>query len=902
MTGTVSLHSRLTGLWRTTWNRGRADQELDEEVRAYVDLLAAEKARGGMRTDAARRAAAMETGIENVKESVRDAWGSALLDGLRRDVRQAVRALRRSPGFAVTAIATLSLGLGASTAIFSVINATFLRPTPGVADAGRLVVFNREQQRAQYGNFGRPDYQDYRDQSHSFSGILAHRTTPLTLGDTGAARALGDVVTGNYFSMLGATARRGRTLLPADDHAPGTGAVAVVSYNFWQGRLGADPAVIGRKLMLNRYPFEIIGVAQPGFAGIISSEPIDVWIPLSMTAQAFRNMPATVLDDRSAGWLSVVGRLRPGITVQSAEADVRTVAARLAKAYPTTNAQRSVSLTAGIGLYPGDRGDVASVLALLFGAVVLLLSIACANVAGLLLVRATARRREMAARLALGAARRRLLLQLLVEGMVLAFAATAIGVVLASGIAHLATVVEPASQLLRHVRPAVDIRVLGFAATAATLTGIGLTLLPALRISHATPMQAIKEGAAGAGQRRSLMQRGLVSLQVAASFVLLVGATLVLLTVRRVITADPGFATDHVAMAQLDLPAQGIDSAGGTAFYSAVLQRLHAMPNVVSASFAKTVPPRDWSDGETIFYPGTEPPREEFRVRQFKTGVRVDADLVAPGYFNTLRIPLLRGRDFTINDRAGAAGVIILSARLAQKLWPNENPLGKRISLPTNDGELRPTLEVVGVVADIRYRSLTLDHPLLMYLPTLQNYDGRTTIVVRTTGDAAMGIPAIQRAVHDVNAGVPVYSPTTMTGHMTSSLWTQRMLGSWITAFCALALLLSAIGLYGVMAQSVVQRNRELSIRMALGATPGALSRLVVGEGAVLIACGLAIGIPAAIVAQGLLRRVVEGTNPMPGQWMASAGAGLAALMVVACYLPARRAARMNPVEALRCE
>jgi len=812
------------------------------------------------------------------------------------DLRYGLRILIKNPGFATIAILTMAIGIGANTAVFSVVNAILLRPLPGIADPGRLVTLYRTQPTGSFDNFGYPDYRDFRDRTQSFQGIAAHIAVPLTLTGQTSERLLGDLVSGNYFEVLGARPAIGRLLSPSDDAE--SDSVAVLSYGLWHRRFGADPGAIGARITLNGNAFTVIGVAQENFRGSTTNDAYDVWVPLTTQPRTLPRLSSGILQDRSAGWLRIFGRLKPGTDIRAGEAEMKTIAAQLAAAFPVTNAGRSVAAISGVGLYPDDRSDMSSLFALLGGAVALLLAIACANVAGLLMVRSSRRTREIAMRVAVGAGRGRIIRQLLTEGMLLAFAAGVVGFGAAQWATQALAKFNQQIRLLHGMDVSPDWRVFAFTLLACIVAGLAFALLPAAQASSVDLIGALKSGSAGAGHRRTRWRAALVSGQVALSFVLLSASGILLRDVYRILTANPGFETNKVAMMAIDMSTLPNFEQRGPAVYRQLLERLPAIPGVISASLAGTVPPQDFSGRVSIFYPGQEPPPDVLRGHAFELGLRVDIDRVAPRYFQTLGIALVQGRDFNDRDR----GAVIVSRKLAERLWPGQNAVGKRIAWPEPGAAPRPPFEVIGVAADAKYRSLIADAPLLMYLSALSEYDSRTHIVVRTASDPSSTLAEIERVVREIDKDVPVFHPETMSQHAADSLWQQRMAASWISVFSLMALVLAAIGLYGVIAQSVAQRTREVGIRIALGAAPASVSRLVIREGMTLALAGMMLGIPTSLALGRAMARFLAGIGGTTPSTMAGVAILLAAVMLLACWIPARRAARVDPIDALRCE
>jgi predicted permease len=814
------------------------------------------------------------------------------------ELRLAVRSLRRSPGFAAAAIVTLALGIGANVAVFSVVNAMLLRAIPSVADPASLVAIYRAQKEQVFDNLSYPDYLDYRDRSRSFAGLAAHSAVAVMFDrGSGAERIHADMVTGNYFGVLGVKAALGRLIDPGDGDS-----VAVISYGLWKSEFGGDAGVVGARIGVNGHAFTVVGVASDGFRGTATDDRYDLWVPLSATPVANPRLSAGILQDRSAGWIWIFGRLKARVGMAQASAETRTIAAQLARAYPVSNQDRSVDLASGIGLYPDDRAEISGLLGLLSAAVGVLLLIACANVAGLFLVRAARRSREMAVRLAMGAGRGRLMRQMTVEGLVLAVMAGGIGLLISGWATAAVIAASESGSPWRLVDFSVDGRVLVFTLGCCVCVAVLFALAPVVQSSRMDLAGALKSGSAGAGYSKTRLRAALVAGQVALSFCLLSASAVLLRDLRRIVGADPGFETRKVAMMSIDLNTLAYSREKNWEIERRVVERVSQVPGVVSATLAATVPPDDFSGREPIFYPGQEPAPELLHGRSWAYGLWVDVDSVGPGYFSTLGIPLVAGRDFSDRDRAGAPGVVIVSAKLARAMWPNESGVGKKIAWPDWNGPRRAPFEVIGIAADAKYRSLVGDAPMLMYIPALWNYAGRTRVVARTAGDPAGMVKEIERAIHQVDANIPVYGEETMSSHRAGSLWQQRMAAVWIGTFSGLALVLAVVGLYGVVAQSVAQRTREAGIRIALGAAPGVVARMVVGEGMRLAGIGLAIGVPAAVAIDRVMGRMVAGLGGADFASSVVVAGLLGGVMAVTCSIPARRASRVDPMVALRCE
>ena len=823
------------------------------------------------------------------------------MDSLWQDLRYAVRLFARSPGVTATAVLALALGIGANSAIFSLVNGVLLRPLPGVQDADQVVTLEPAQNgRAQY-SFGYPDYVDYRDHNSSFAGLAAHCGTPLSFNNGAPERLRGDLVTGNYFSVLGVIPAAGRMIAPEDDDQPGAHAVAVLSYGFWLRAFGGDAEAVGRGIKLNGYDFTIVGVASRDFRGTETGGSYDVWIPIKMQVQAMpRTMGRNWFNDRSAGWLSLFGRLRPGVSVDQAQSELTTIAGGLEQSYPDTNTGRDVSVLAGLGLDSDDRTSLRNFLALLLVAVTLLLLIACSNVANLLLLRATSRRREIAVKLALGATRGRLIRQLLTEASLLSLIAGGLGLLLAPWSAELILAFQQPAYGLRGVNISPDARVLAFTAVISIVTAVMFGLAPAMKASKVDLVTSLKDGAPSSGHRKSRLQGNLVVAQVALSLVLLIGAGLAVRTMQQALMMDRGFDGENMVLMSMDLTIRGYSESQGRSFYEELVKRVDALPEVISSSLAKTVPPNDWSDRLSVFLPGDEPPPDVLRVRD-DLGLRVDANRIAPNYFRTLGIPILEGREFNNLDRLGTTPVAVVNEKLASRLWPGESAVGRLLSVPFWR-EPRPPVEIIGVARDTKHRSLLAEMPMLIYLPELQAYDGRATLVARIGGDPTKLIPAIRREVAALDKDLTLYAVKTMSEQIESTLWQQRTAAGLIGIFGLLAIALAAIGIYGVIAHSVAQRTREIGIRMALGADARDVRRMIVRQGLRLALTGVVVGLVAAFALTRLMSSLLYGVSATDPLTFVISSVALVGVALGACLVPARRATKVDPMIALRCE
>jgi macrolide transport system ATP-binding/permease protein len=824
-----------------------------------------------------------------------------MFETLFQDIRYALRGLQKNPGFAIVCILTLALGIGASTAMFTVINAVLIRPVPGVVNPGGIVILERLQKNNPDFAFGYPDYLDYRDQNHSFLGLAARCRTALTLNHGTTERIIGELVSGNYFPVLGVNPALGRLIaaedVQTDDEAP----VAVLSYGLWQRVLGSDAEAAGKSILLNGHRFTVIGVAARQFAGTTVGSPTDVWLPLTMQPAAMPRMSQGVLHNRNAGWIEIFGRLKRNVRLAEARSELQIIAGRLATAYPESNEHRSVDVIPSFGMDPDDRASLEKFFGLLIGSVGILLLISCSNAANLLLSRADLRRREIAVRLALGAGRGRLVRQLLTEGLLLSFLAGALGLLLAPWAGNLILGFRQPLYALRNVDTTPDARVLAFALLAALLTGVLFSLAPALQSSRPDLVVTLKDNTPGAG-RRSRLRSELVSSQVALSLVLLLVAGMTFRRMQKIVNENPGFTTSHILMMSISPGIQGYSETQGEQLYEELLARMERIPGIQSVSLATTVPPEDWSTRVSIFYEGQVPPLNYVRGHEFEVGIRVDMNTVAPNYFKTMEIPILQGRDFAERDKTGAPLVAIVSQRLAQRLWPGENAVGKRIEWPSWVGAPRPPIEIIGISSDARYRSLMADAPLLLYVPESQNYSGTQTLVVHTTADPEDLVGSVRSAVVSLDQNLPVFAVKTMSEQMGDSLWQPRMAAGILGSFSIFALILAAVGLYAVVSQWMSQRTREIGIRMALGAKPRDVMRLTLGYGSSLAVWGIVTGIFFSSAINRFVSVLLFGTSRTDVLTITVVAVSLLLVALAACYIPARRAMRVDPMVALRHE
>jgi predicted permease len=841
-----------------------------------------------------------------------------MMKTLWQDLRYGARTMLQTPGFTLVAIVSLALGIGANTAIFSFVNAVLLK-LPPVADPSRLVYVFSGSRAAPYSVSSYPDYVDYRDKNQVFSGLVAYSGVSVSLSDNDQADAVtGLIVTGNYFDVLGVRAKLGRTFQPDEDKTPGSSAVVVISHALWQGRFGGDLSVVGRKLLINGQPFTIIGVAPADFNGADVGRTNDIYMPMAMQAVVrpprggySGEMNPDLLSKRNPRWLDMIGRLKEGVTAEQAKSALSALSAQLAEAYPESNKDVIASVSPVSKGDPTERGTLVSVATLLLAVVGLVLLIACANVANLLLARAAGRRKEISIRLALGASRWRLVRQLLTESVLLSLLGGALGLLIAFWLVDALKMYSPPANLFPVAFDfSLDKSVLAFTLLLSLLTGIVFGIAPALQASNPDLVAALKDEAvllAGQGSafaRRFSLRNLLVVAQVALSLVLLIGAGLFLRSLQRAQSIDPGFEPEHVLTMPLNINLLRYTKTQGQDFYRQVIERVEALPGVQSATLTRTPPLSGASRQSSVMVEGRDAPDRITHSEGGSTGDEMSENLtlassVALKYFQTLKIPLLRGRDFTAQDREGAPGVVIVNETFAAHYLPNQDPIGRRISL---NGAQGPWLEIVGLARDGKYITVGEAPAPFVYQPLAQRHESGMTLLVRTNGDPSQLIAPVRAEVHAVEHNLPLTNARTMNELLAMSLFPARMGAILLGCFGLLALLLAAVGLYGVISYSVSRRTREIGIRMALGAQGGSVLRLVLREGMTLVAVGVALGLVVAFAATRLLASFLYGVSTTDPAAFVGVALLLSTVALVASFVPARRASKVDPMIALRYE
>ena len=821
------------------------------------------------------------------------------MDRVLQDIRYSLRALRHSPMLSAVAILSLGLGIGANTTIFTLINTLFLNPLPVARPSELVALFTLDTKNTtRFGNLlplSYPNLEDFRAQNDVLTDLTGY-STPLALAcardGEEPERVFAQLVTGNYFDVLGITPAAGRFFVPDEDRTPGTHAVAVIGHSLWQRRFGASPAIIGSTVTLNRQPFTIVGVAPEGFKGVTSMFGPDIWLPSMMAPQVLAKQNGDWLHERAAMVFSAAGRLKSGTTRAQAEARFQLIARALEQEYPNANTGRSASVLplTEATLFPGMRAMMLFGSAVLMTIVGLVLLIACSNVANLLLARATARRQEIAIRLALGAGRRRLVRQLLTESALLAMAGGAAGIAFGYWGRNLLWSFRPAVVANNFVPLRFDERVFVFALALAFISCLIFGLMPALRSSRPDVIDVLKEEAAttAGAARAGRLRRVLVVGQVALSLVALVVAAMFLRNIQQAFTVDLGYDPKPIAVVSANPGQVRYEQTRGEQFYRGVRERISALPGVAGVSWAANQPL--WASMyRRVVIEGREP-------RDASETILTLVNTVDTGYFATLDVPVRAGRDFTRGDGAGTLPVAIVNDTMAAQYWPNQDPIGRRIRFDS-DATAR---QIVGIVKTIKYQTIGEPPQPAIYVPLDQNYSEAMVLYVRSAGNPAAILPTVEREIRQFDRDVPLENAAPVVAVLDQSLWMMKLAAGLLGVFGALALALASIGLYGVMAYAVTQRQREIGLRMALGADRGAVFRLVLTEAGSLVVVGVAVGLGLSALASRGLSSLLFGLSPVDPTAFGGASALLVFVSVAAGYLPARRASRLDPMIALR--
>jgi predicted permease len=808
------------------------------------------------------------------------------------DIRYSFRSLLKNPGLTLAAVLSLGLGIGANTTIFTWVQAVLFRPIPIAADPGSIRIAAMENREGQSRSWSYPNFTDFRDRATLMDVVGQDDQTFSIAVDKTAERAWGGLVSGNYFDVMGLTPAAGRFFTAKEDVTPGGHPVAVLSYAYWQRRFAGDPSVIGKQVTINNAPITIIGVAPEAFIGSFLGVSSAAWVPMAMQREM---MGGDRLTQRGNGWMQALVRLKPGVSQEQAQAEATAIMSQLEQEYKNFNDGRRLRIVQTWEAPFGAATVLTPILAVLSILVALVLVIACANVANLLLSKAVSRRREVAVRLSLGASRGRLVRQLLTESLLLAFVAGLAGTAMAYWTMDVIMAFVPPVDMPLDLGLRMDATTLLFALAVSVVTGIVFGLAPALQASGKETINALKEeGRSGSGGRTTgRLRNALVVGQVAVCLVLLVGATLFLRSFVAAQSLSPGFDAEPVVTASMDLFPSGYTGDRHREFQRRALEAVAAIPGVQSAAFGTRLPLGFGGNNSTgIGVEGYVPRENEEIVITYTT--------IGPKYFATMGTPMREGREYLDSDAPNAQNVIVINEAMARRYWPKGNALGGQIRLGG-----KTVAEVIGVVADSKYSSIN-ERPLpQLFFPLARGEASTLRLFVKTTGDPAPFVAEVRNAIRAIDPNLPVYDARTLSEHMQVAVFAQRMAANLLGGMGALALLLAAIGLYGVMAYAVSQRTQEMGIRLALGASPSSLLSMIVGQGMKLTTVGLVIGLALALGAFGSIgavRTLLPGISPLDPITFVAVPVLLALIALLATWIPGRRAGKVDPLVALRYE
>ena len=814
------------------------------------------------------------------------------METLIQDIKFGLRMLLKSPSLSIIATIALALGIGANTAIFSVVNAVLLRPLPFPNSESLMSVYETNVQRGGIrGSHSYPNFFDIRSQNTVFEHVAAFYNASFVMTGRGEpARLQGAVVTSDLFPLLSVAPMLGRTFLPDEEKPSSTGRVAIISQQLFRKRFGSDASILNQPITLDGVSFTVVGVMPDSFEFPIQNEPVELWTTIAGDASG----KSPVTNQRGAHFLRVIGRLKPNVTREQAQSELTAIAARLEQAYPDTNTQRSLKVEPTLAALVGD---IRPALLILLGAVACVLLIACANVANLLLARATSRHKEMAVRAALGASRMRVIRQLLTESILLSLVGGAVGLLLAVWWSDLLVALGK-EDIPRAVHVAIDWRVLGFTLGVSVLTGLIFGIVPAFQSSKTELVESLKEGgrSGSEGARRNRVRSVLVVGELAIAVVLLVGAGLLIKSLWRLQNVNSGLQPDNVLTFNLGLPETKYDTDKQAKFFGELKKRLDSSPGVQSASSIVPLPLNGDRFMISFQIEGREvAPKDEPAADIFFAGV---------DYFRTMGIPIVKGRDFEDRDQHGSPRVTIVTEEFARQYFPNEDPIGKRIrpGISTFEGEDDRNCEIIGIAGDIRNRSLNTAPQPAYYVPQTQVPFSQATIVVKTSTEPHSLVSALTKEVAAMDSDLPLFDVKTMREYLSASVATPRFSTTLLSLFAGVALVLTLVGLYGVMSYSVVQRTNEIGIRLALGAQSRDVLLMIVKQGSVLILLGLGIGLLGAYAASKLVSSLLFGVTAKDPFTFALVAVLLGLVGLLACYIPAWRATKVDPMDALRCE
>ena len=819
------------------------------------------------------------------------------MSSIWQDLRYSLRMILKAPGFAVIAILTLALGIGANTTIFSWINSALLNPVPGLASPNEVVALTLSKAGENPFAFTYPDIQALRNGQQSFTGITACNITSLSLTGKGKPdRVWGMVTTANYFDVLGVRPILGRAFLPEEDEKPGGAPVAVISYRLWQTHFGASPDVVGQQVEVNQHPYTIVGVTPAVFQGSQTGVRTEIWLPIAMVDQLVPR--SDLLHDHHYFWLFAFGRLKPGVRPEKAQEEMTVLLQPEVKSFPEEHRGHD-----SVSVYPLWRSPfglnffLSTLLPMLMAIAGLVLLLACANVANLMLVRSVGRRREMAIRMSLGASRWRLVRQLLAESLLLSLAGGAVALLITTWTAGTFMKFIPVTDFPIALGVPVDRAVLIAAFVISLMTGVIFGILPALRASSEAPVAVLKEDAANAsgGLKRARLASGLVVAQISLSLVLLVCAGLFIRSFLSAQQINPGFNSQNVLISSYDAFTSGYSDERAAAFDRQLEARLNSMPGIQSAALSNRVP---------LGFGGSSSVKPEGYVPQADESMETQAAMITPNYFHTLQIPIVKGRDFTMQDNMSSQRVAIVSETFVNRYWPNQEALGKQV----NSDLTHEWFTVVGVAHDSKVTGLNEKPTPFLYLPHYQvnllDQPGGSAmnVIARTTGDPLAMSKAVEQTIHELSADLVVYNVSTLESSEAITSFPQRIAGTFVGAFGLLALVLAAVGIYGVTAYTTRQRTHEIGVRMALGASKQDVLQLVLGHGLRLTFVGVGLGLAAAFALTRYLGSMLLGVTSTDALTFSCVAVLLCAVALFACFIPARRAMRVDPIVALRHE
>lgn len=818
-----------------------------------------------------------------------------------QDLQYGFRMLRKQPGFTLGVVLSLALAVGANTAIFGLIDSILVKPLAVSRPDELVALYSFNKKTAGYLPTSLPDFREYRDHNTSFSGTAAYFRMPLNLSENGSTERLAaEVVTPNYFSVLGIEAVRGRTFLPEEGPGGESQPVALIGYDLWQRGFGGDPHVVGRIINLNRQPFTVIGVVARQFKGMVLdwTQPPEVWVPMQTLALLDPSLK-TALETRQARSLLVVGRLKPGRSIEQARSEVQTLVSALEQNYPHENKDIAAALLPAnrANFWPSYRESIADTLTLFALVVGLLLLLACTNITNLLLERASARRKEIAVRLSLGASRSRLIRQLLTENILLALLSVSFAVLVSYGMGRVLLAFPRPFGIPLALDLTPDVRTAGFTLLLSVLAAFVFGLVPALQSTKPDLVTALKEAGpgAGAGRRRNLWRKTLVAAQVSIASVLLVSAGLFLKSLLKAYSFDPGFSVENLLLMTVDLKTQGYTEGQGQTFYKNLTERLSALPGVQVISLSLEAPISPVRATTSVFPDGGQ-------AQSGADPLRVEYNVISPQYFQTLAMPLLSGRDFDQRDTEESQKVVIINQTLASQLWPQADPLGQRIFVRSGQSGAAVPLEVIGVAKDAKYHTVWEQPQAYLYRPLSQEYASAVNLVLRTAAAPAGVIGQVRQELRALDAELPVYGIKSGEEHLNVSLSRQRLGVALIGTFGLLALLLALVGIYSVVSYAVARQTKEIGIRVALGASPGKITAQVLRQGMVPVLIGLLVGL---MLAAGVTKHFAD---QIPGVAAIDLPAYLLTALLLltfslcATYIPARRASGIHPLKALRSE